>query len=271
MPFEKIQLEITADKVAILTLNHPEALNAIGTQMLLEIPVALKRVATLKARCLLITGAGRAFCSGANLTDRAVDQAPEHDMLADLNMESDMGATLESTYHPILLTLKELDMPIVSAVNGVAAGVGTSFAMIADIVVAAKSAYFLQAFARIGLIPDGGATFMLPRMIGWGRAMELALLADKLPAEKACEWGLVNRVAEDDALMHDAMEIAVRLAKGPKSLTLIRKAMWESYNNSFEQQLNTERKFQREAGRSKDSAEGVRAFIEKRPAVFTGE
>lgn len=271
MPFEKISLEINDDKVAILTLNHPEALNAIGTQMLKEIPVALKRITALKARCLLITGAGRAFCSGANLTDRAVDKAPEDDMLADLELAPDMGATLETTYHPILLTLKELEMPVVCAVNGVAAGVGTSFAMISDIIIASKSAYFLQAFARIGLVPDGGATFLLPRLVGWGRAMELALLAEKLPAEKAYEWGLVNRIAEDDKLMEDAMEIATRLAKGPKSLTMIRKAMWESYNNSFEQQLNVERKFQRDAGRTKDNKEGVAAFIQKRPAVFTGE
>lgn len=271
MPFEKIKLEITDDNVAILTLNHPEALNAMGTQMLKEIPIALKRITALKARCLLITGEGRAFCSGANLTDRAVDKLSDNDMLEGIHLEPDMGETLETVYHPILLTLKELEMPIVCAVNGVAAGVGTSFAMIADIVIASKSAYFLQAFARIGLVPDGGATFMLPRLIGWGRAMELALLADKLPAEKALDWGLVNRVAEDADLMKDAIEMAVRLAKGPKSLTIIRKAMWESYNNSFEQQLHAERKFQREAGRTEDNKEGVKAFLEKRPAVFTGK
>jgi len=162
-------------------------------------------------------------------------------------------------------------MPVVSAVNGVAAGVGTSFAMIADITLAAKSAYFLQAFARIGLVPDGGSTFMLPRLVGWGRAMELALLAEKLPAEKAFEWGLVNRLTEDDAIMEDAMEIAVRLAKGPKSVTLIRKAMWDSLNNSFEQQIHLERKYQKEAGRTKDHKEGVTAFLEKRNANFIGE
>ncbi len=270
MSFERISLEITDDKVAVLTFKHPEALNAIGMQMLKEISTALKQVTAMKARCLLITGSGRAFCSGANLTDSTANALKEP-MPEGVVAETDMGEGLEKFYHPILLTIKELDMPVVSAVNGVAAGVGTSFAMIADITVAAKSAYFLQAFARIGLVPDGGSTFMLPRLVGWGRAMELALLAEKLPAEKAYEWGLVNRLTEDDAVMDEAMDIAVRLAKGPKSVTLIRKAMWDSLSNSFEQQLHLERKFQKEAGRTKDHKEGVTAFLEKREANFIGE
>ncbi len=270
MSFERISLEITDDSVAILTFKHPEALNAVGMQMLKEISSALKQVSAMKARCLLITGSGRAFCSGANLNDRAADALAEP-MPEGVTPESDQGEALERFYHPILLTIKELDMPVVSAVNGVAAGVGTSFAMIADIVVASKSAYFLQAFGRIGLVPDGGSTFMLPRLVGWGRAMELVLLAEKLPAEKALEWGLVNRITEDDEVMEEAMGIAVRLAKGPKALTLIRKAMWESANNSFEQQLHLERTYQKQAGRTKDHKEGVAAFKEKREAHFTGE
>lgn len=270
MSFERITLELTDDKIAILTLNHPEALNAMSMQMLKEISSALKQITILKARCLLITGAGRAFCSGANLTDRAADSFKD-DLPEGMVAESDMGEALEKIYHPILLTLKDLDIPIVSAVNGVAAGVGASFAMIADIVVAAKSAYFLQAFARIGLVPDGGATYMLPRLVGFGRAMELALLADKLPAEKAHDWGLVNRIAEDDKIMEDAMELALRLANGPKSLTMIRKAMWQSYNNSFEQQIQLERQYQRDAGRTQDHQEGIAAFLEKRPTNFTGQ
>ncbi len=163
-------------------------------------------------------------------------------------------------------------MPIVTAVNGAAAGVGMSFAMIGDIVCASKSGYFLQAFARIGLVPDGGSTFVLPRLVGWGRAMELSLLAERLPAEKAYDWGLVNKLFEDnDALIEGAMGIAKQLANGPRSLALIRKAYWSTWQNSFEQQLELEADLQNQAGGSRDFAEGVSAFLEKRDAEFKGE
>ena len=158
------------------------------------------------------------------------------------------------------------------AVNGAAAGVGMSFAMMGDIVCASRQAYFLQAFARIGLIPDGGATFLLPRLVGWGRAMELSLLAERLPAEQAQEWGLVNRVYDDqEALMSGAMEVANRLANGPKSLSLIRKAYWKTWSNSYEQQLELESDLQNEAGQSSDFKEGVSAFLQKRDAQFQGQ
>ena len=163
-------------------------------------------------------------------------------------------------------------MPIVTAVNGAAAGVGMSFAIMGDIVCAAKGAFFLQAFARIGLIPDGGSTFMLPRLVGWGRAMELSLLAERLPAEQAQEWGLVNRLYENnEALLDGAMGIAKKLADGPKSLALIRKAYWSTWHNAFEQQLELEAQLQNQAGSTKDFAEGVSAFLEKRDAQFQGE
>ena len=249
------------DNVAVLRFNHPEVMNAVGADMLEGLADALREVEDPNngARCLLITGEGRGFCAGANLSDR---KRPKHGA----------GASLRSAYHPIFFSLRDLDMPVVTAVNGAAAGVGMSFALIGDIVCASKNAFFLQAFARIGLVPDGGATFMLPRLIGWGRALELSLLAERLPAEKAEQWGLVNRVYEDnDALMEGAMTIAHQLANGPASLALIRKAYWATWHNAYEQQLDLEARLQAEAGRTRDYAEGVRAFLEKREAKFGGK
>lgn len=163
-------------------------------------------------------------------------------------------------------------MPMVTAVNGAAAGVGMSFAMMGDIVCASKNAFFLQAFARIGLIPDGGATYLLPRMVGWGRAMELSMLAERLSAETAHEWGLVNRVFDDnEALLTGALALAGRLANGPRSLSLIRKAYWATWQNAYEQQIDLEAQLQTQAGASADFAEGVSAFLEKRDAEFKGQ
>jgi 2-(1,2-epoxy-1,2-dihydrophenyl)acetyl-CoA isomerase len=260
MSDQRISLEFDG-KVAVLKFNHPEVLNAIGAQMLGELREAVRAVADPAngARCLLLTGEGRAFCSGANLADDA--NKPRQSS----------GDTLRGGYHPMLMALRDLDMPMISAVNGAAAGVGMSLAIMADLVCASKNAYFLQAFARIGLIPDGGATFLLPRLIGWGRAMELSLLAEKLPAEKAYEWGLVNRLYDDQAqLMTGAMALARQLADGPKSLALMRRAYWESTRNSYEQQLDLEAQIQTQAGKTEDFREGVAAFIGKRPAQFKG-
>ena len=246
--------------MGIITLNAPEVLNALSSDMVAELSQALDEVLASDARCLLLTGEGRGFCAGANLQTRGKEGGP-----------TPVGSVLETHYHPILNRIRQMDIPMVSAVNGPAVGVGMSFAVIADIVVAAKSAYFLQAFARIGLVPDGGATYYLPRMIGWSRALELSLLAEKLPAEKAEDWGLVNRVVDDADLMPEALAIATKLANGPYSLGLIRKAYWESQRNSYEGQLQLEADLQRQAGSSKDNREGVLAFLEKRDAKFTGE
>ena len=262
MAYERVSLDFDG-KVAILKFNHPEVLNAIGGQMLAELGAAVREVANPAngARCLLLTGEGRAFCSGANLAD---DSRP--------SVQQGAGDGLRSTYHPLLLALRDLDMPMVSAVNGAAAGVGMSFALMADIVCASKAAFFLQAFARIGLVPDGGSTFLLPRLAGWGRAMELSMLAERLPAEKAEAWGLVNRLYEDNgALMDGAMGIARQLADGPRSLALIRRAYWDSWRNSYEQQLDLEAQLQNQAGRSEDFREGVAAFLGKRKAEFKGK
>lgn len=259
---ERMSLDID-DGVAVLKFNHPEVLNAVGTTMLEDFATAVDTIKQPDSgvRALLLTGEGRAFCAGANLQDDRRDRNAKGS-----------GSVLRTGYHPLLFSLRGLEIPFVTAVNGAAAGVGMSFAMMGDIVCASEQGYFMQAFARIGLVPDGGATFMLPRMVGWGRAMELSLLAERLPAAKAHEWGLVNRLyADNDALLDGAMDVARGLARGPRSLALIRKAYWQTWQNSFEQQVELEATLQDEAGRSADFAEGVAAFLEKRDAQFKGE
>jgi len=262
MGYERIRLDYDG-KVAVLKFNHPEVRNAVGAKMLTELGEAVREVRDRgdEVRCLMITGEGAGFCAGANLAD--ADRTKQRETQG-------AGDGLRSGYHPLLCAMRDLEMPIVTAVNGPAAGVGMSFALMGDIVVAGESAFFLQAFARIGLIPDGGATFLLPRLIGWGRAMELSLLAERLPAAKALEWGLINRVVADDQLVDEAMGIARKLADGPRSLALIRKAYWQTWSNSYETQLDLEARLQNEAGRSADFKEGVSAFLEKRDAQFQG-
>ncbi len=262
MGYERVRLDYDG-RVAVLRFNHPEVRNAVGAQMLEELSLAVREVRNRGAevRCLMITGEGAGFCAGANLADEKRTEQRE---------TQGAGDGLRTGYHPLLVAMRDLQMPIVTAVNGAAAGVGMSFAMMGDIVVAGRSAFFLQAFARIGLIPDGGATFLLPRMVGWGRAMELSLLAERLPAETALEWGLVNRVVDDEQLVDEAMGYAQRLANGPRSLALIRQAYWQTWTNSYEAQLDLEAKLQNEAGWSADFKEGVSAFLEKREAQFKG-
>ncbi|MEM9743087.1 MAG: enoyl-CoA hydratase/isomerase [Pseudomonadota bacterium] len=260
--YERISLSIDGEGVATLAFNHPEVMNAVGAQMLSELTDALLTLRDPEAgvRCVLLTGTGRGFCAGANLQDGARRER-----------KGGAGDGLRSMYHPLLLGLRDLEVPIVTAVNGAAAGVGMSFAVLGDIVCASEQGYFLQAFARIGLVPDGGSTYMLPRLVGWGRAMELSLLAEKLPAAEAHSWGLVNRLYPDnDALLAGARQISTQLANGPRSLGLIRRLYWETWNNSFEQQLDLEAKLQNVAGATSDHKEGVKAFLEKRDARFSG-
>ena len=248
------------DRVAVVKLNAPEVLNALSSTMVQELNAAIVDVLKSDARCLLMTGEGRAFCAGANLQSRG-DGASEL---------PPSGSVLETHYHPVMNKLRQMEIPFVTAVNGPAVGVGMSFAIMSDYAIAAKSAYFLQAFANIGLVPDGGATYVLPRIVGWRRAVELSMLAERLGAETALEWGLVNRVVDDETLMTEAMTIAKRLADGPRSLGLIRKAYWETYNNSYAEQFQLEANLQNIAGSSRDNAEGVKAFLEKRKPKFTG-
>lgn len=260
MGYENISVEHVG-RVAVIKLNAPKVLNALSSTMVQELNAAVSDVLTSNARCLLLTGEGRAFSAGANLSAR------------DAGDESlpPPGHVLETHYHPLMNKLRNMDIPFVTAINGPAVGVGMSFAVMSDYAVAAKSAYFLQAFANIGLVPDGGATWILPRIVGWRRAVELSMLAERLPAETALEWGLVNKVVEDDQLMDEAMAVSTKLADGPRSLGLIRKAYWESWTNSYSEQFQLETLLQMEAQQSKDNAEGVRAFLEKRKPKFTGE
>jgi 2-(1,2-epoxy-1,2-dihydrophenyl)acetyl-CoA isomerase len=268
MTYEKIRLE-AADGLAVITLADPNTLNAASLEMARELAHAFSSVAAgkVEARAVILTGEGRGFCSGANLS--AGGPANRE---ADIDGKPDAGSALESTYNPLVTLLRDFPLPIVTAINGPAAGVGCSIALLGDIVVAGESAYFLQAFRRIGLVPDCGSTWLLPRIIGKARSVELSLMGERLPAEKALEWGLVNRVHDDAVLMEEAMKLAHDLAGGPTiALSLIRKLYWDSSENSFEQQLNLEFESQRIAGSAEDFKEGVTAFLEKRPAKFKGK
>lgn len=250
--------------LAVLTLDDPGSLNAIGRIMALQIQQALAALqAGSDARCLLLTGTGRAFCAGANLVEGVGE--------AGMGPDRDLGIALEERYHPILKALRDLPMPVIAAVNGPAVGIGMSLALMGDVIVAAESAYFLLGFQKIGLVPDGGATWLLPRIIGRARAMELALFGEKLSAAKAESWGLVNRVVPDTELDNAVRETASRLASGPtRAIALTRRAFWTSPDNPYEAQLDLERELQKQAGRTRDFEEGVAAFLEKRPPNFKG-
>ena len=264
MAYSKIKTSV-ADGIGVITLADPSTLNAAGLDLMDELQQAFAAMkADAAVRCVVLTGEGRGFCSGANLSGRGpAADTPDPE-------GPDAGASLEAVYNPFVTSLREYPVPIVTAVNGVAAGVGCSLALMGDIIVAAESAYFLQAFRRIGLVPDGGSTYLLPRLIGKARAMEMALLGDKVPAKTALEWGLVNRCVADDQLMATAMELAKALATGPKALGAIRKLVWESLDEEWSAQLHAERVAQRTAGRTEDSREGILAFLQKRPAEFKG-
>jgi 2-(1,2-epoxy-1,2-dihydrophenyl)acetyl-CoA isomerase len=248
---------------ASLTLNRPDKLNSFTAAMHGEIADALTRVeADGTCRALLIAGTGRGFCAGQDLNDRVMgpDRAPP-----------DLGDTLDRLYNPLIRRLRALPIPIVAAVNGVAAGAGANFALAADIVLAARSASFIQAFCRLGLVPDAGGTYILPRLVGHARAMGLALLGDKLTGEQAAEWGLIWKCVDDDKLMAEATQMVHLFATQPtRGLGLIKRALNASWANDLDRQLDLERDLQREAGRTTDYREGVLAFIEKRPAKFTG-
>lgn len=254
---DKILVE-RKDGVTTLRLNDPSAMNALTPDMALQLHHLLQ-TESKTARAIIIAGTERAFSAGANLNAAMPD-----DMTG-----FDVGQTLEAEYNPLMNAIRDLPVPVISAVRGAAAGVGASIALACDIIVAGKSAYFLEAFARIGLIPDGGATWLLTKAVGRVRAMEMMLLAEKIPAEQAFDWGLITRVTEDDAVEDAAFEIAARLAQGPsQSYSLIRKAAWSAADSDFQTALATERQLQKAAGETRDFAEGLAAFKEKRPPRF---
>jgi len=263
MQFKHVTLDFDGP-VAILKLDHQEVMNAVSMDMLGGLGEALDAIDDKRdeVRCLVLTGAGRAFCTGANLQGRN-NQKPG---------KSNAGQSLEIGFHPFLRRLRRLHCPIVSAVNGPAAGAGMSFALMGDLILCAKSAYFLQAFRRIGLVPDCGSTWILPRLVGKARAVELSMLGERLPAEKALEWGLVTRVFDDAQLAAETKKLAHELANGPTiALALIRGLYWNSEHASFEEQLDAEAQGQKRAGAAEDFREGVSAFLEKRPAKFRGK
>ena len=263
--YETLRFDV-AEGVATLTLNRPERLNSFNETMHEEIRAALATVRAGRAagtiRVLVLTGAGRAFSAGQDLSDRAV--APSDAPL-------DLGASIEKNYGPLILALRNLELPVIAAVNGVAAGAGANVALACDLVFAARSASFIEAFCKLGLIPDTGGTWHLPRLVGTARAMGLALLGDKLTAEQAESWGLIWKCVDDAELMPTVEALAKRMAAGPTlGYARTKQALWTSGGNDLARQLDVERDLMRECGRSADYPEGVAAFMEKRPPQFKG-
>jgi 2-(1,2-epoxy-1,2-dihydrophenyl)acetyl-CoA isomerase len=248
--------------VLTLTLNRPERLNSLDTPLLESLRAGFEEAAgDDTVRAVVLTGAGRAFCAGADLAQPSLQGRGAGDSVR---------AHLRDLYAPLITLMRSLDKPVLAAVNGVAAGAGMSLALACDLRIAAESASFLQAFVRIGLVPDAGSTYFLPRLVGMGRAMELALLGERIPAADALAAGLVNRVVPDAAFAEAAASLAAQLAAGPRSLGMIKRALYASEAGDLAAQLDREAELQALAAQTTDFAEGVTAFLEKRPARFTG-
>jgi 2-(1,2-epoxy-1,2-dihydrophenyl)acetyl-CoA isomerase len=258
------KLNVVCDgAVVVVTLSDPGTRNALGPALCVELTGALEQIAQGRpaARAVVITGGEQAFCSGANLTD------PDFK----LGEGGDLKRLVDIYFNPLMRVIRDLPMPVVTAVSGAAAGFGASLAFMGDIVVAAETARFAPAFARIGLVPDGGATWLFPRLVGKARAMEMALLGDVIDGPKALDWGLVNRCVPDSLVMTTAMELARRLAGGPVALGMTRRLILDAFDRDWETQIQQEAEAQGIAGRTRDFKEGVAAFLEKRPAKFRGD
>lgn len=249
-----------ANDIAWITLNRPETYNAFNREMALLLQQHLDDCKAPEVRCVLITGAGKAFCSGQDLAEVVDPDGPE------------LSAILDEHYNPIVRQIRELEKPVVAAVNGVAAGAGANIALCCDIVVAAQSASFLQAFSKIGLIPDSGGTYFLPRLIGWQKASALSMLGERVAASDAEQMGMIYRAFPDEAFAAEAEKIARTLALMPtKGLALTKQALNRSLTADYSQQLRTEEELQIKAGKTHDYREGVAAFLEKRKPLFRGE
>jgi 2-(1,2-epoxy-1,2-dihydrophenyl)acetyl-CoA isomerase len=258
MEFEHIRLEVSPAAVATITIARPDKLNALSGQTVDELRSAVEEAPKAGARCVLLTGEGRGFSSGADLASGG-------------GLPDDVGASLDKHFNPLMEALFALPIPVVAAVNGAAAGAGCSLALAADIVIAARSAYFLQAFVNIGLIPDAGATWLLPRLAGRARAMEMMMLGERIPAEQALDWGLISRVVEDEHLASEAVMLATRLAQGPTvALGLIRRLARDAEQLPLTEALAAERVAQRDAGRTEDFKGAVMAFLQKHQPRFEG-
>ncbi|HXQ32256.1 MAG TPA: 2-(1,2-epoxy-1,2-dihydrophenyl)acetyl-CoA isomerase PaaG [Steroidobacteraceae bacterium] len=252
-----------ADGIGRITLNRPDKLNSFTTVMHAELREALGRLVAEGARVLVVTGAGRGFCAGQDLGDRAIAPGAKG---------VDLGESIDLNYKPLVLALRSLPLPVVAAVNGVAAGAGANLALACDIVIAARSAVFIQSFCKLGLVPDSGGTWTLPRLVGTARALGLALLGDKLPAEQAAAWGLIWRCVDDAELGKVVEGLAAQLAVAPtRGLARTKQAIYGGWGCSLEAALEVERDAQRELGWSDDYAEGVAAFAAKRTPRFTGK
>jgi 2-(1,2-epoxy-1,2-dihydrophenyl)acetyl-CoA isomerase len=250
--------------VATIELNRPDAMNAWNREFGDELRTVVERTAAdADVRAVVITGAGRAFSAGADLKDTGFNLTPEG--------HPDVRQTLTERYHPIITGIREMPKPVIAAVNGPAAGIGCSLALACDLVIAAESAFFLLAFVNIGLVPDGGSSFLIPAKVGFARAAEMALLGERVPAPKALEWGLINKVVPDDELRGDVDALADKLAQGPtRSYAGSKRQLNAWLYSRMHEQLELEASIQQEMAASGDFAEGVAAFIEKRPAKFTG-
>lgn len=262
MDFKNIILEIE-DGVAVLTLDRPDALNSFTVDMHKEVASAMKRVESSgSVRCLLITGAGRAFCAGQDLRDPAVDISGEY---------PDLGESVEKYYNPFIRSIMTLEMPVICAVNGIAAGAGVSVALACDLVIARRSAAFICAFSRVGVVPDSGATWNLPRAIGLPRAKAMAFLGEKISADSAVQWGMIWRCVDDEQLMPEAKTLARRLACQPtRALAMTKALLNDSFATSMHEQLEEEKYAMRVLGRTDDYREGVSAFLQKRVPRFKG-